>query len=51
MTEVTRILSAMEQGDAHAAAQLLPLVYDALRKLAAQKLGHEAPARGLRAGL
>ena len=35
MSEVTRILSGIEQGDAHAAAQLLPLVYDELRKLAA----------------
>jgi hypothetical protein len=38
MTEVTRILSAIEHGDPHAAEQLLPLVYDELRKLAAQKL-------------
>src|SRR5262249_47707125 len=37
MCEVTRILSAIEQGDPHAADQLLPLVYDELRKLAAQK--------------
>jgi DNA-binding GntR family transcriptional regulator len=37
MSEVTRILSAIEDGDPHAAAQLLPLVYDELRKLAAQK--------------
>ena len=36
MSEVTRILSAIEQGDAHAAEQLLPLVYDELRRLAAQ---------------
>ena len=36
MTNVTRILSAIEQGDPHAAEQLLPLVYDELRKLAAQ---------------
>jgi RNA polymerase sigma factor (TIGR02999 family) len=41
MNEVTRILSAMEQGDPHAADRLLPLVYDELRKLAAQKLGQE----------
>ena len=40
MGEVTRILSAIEQGDPHAAEQLLPLVYDELRKLGAQKLAH-----------
>jgi hypothetical protein len=39
MSEVTRILSAIEQGDPHAAAALLPLVYEELRRLAAQKLG------------
>src|ERR671938_22577 len=49
MTDVTRILSAIEQGDPHAAAQLLPLVYDELRKLAAQKLAHEAPGQTLQA--
>src|SRR5262249_51645046 len=49
MSEVTRILSAIEQGDPHAAAQLLPLVYDELRKLAAQKLAHEAPGQTLQA--
>src|SRR3954451_20079660 len=49
MNEVTRILSAMEQGDAHAAEQLLPLVYDELRKLAAQKLAQEAPGQTLQA--
>ena len=38
MNEVTRILSAIEQGDPHAASQLLPLVYEELRKLAAVKL-------------
>jgi hypothetical protein len=38
MSEVTRILSAIQSGDPHAAGQLLPLVYDELRKLAAQKL-------------
>jgi DNA-binding GntR family transcriptional regulator len=43
MSEVTRILSAIEQGDPYAAEQLLPLVYDELRKLAAQKLGQEKP--------
>jgi RNA polymerase sigma factor (TIGR02999 family) len=47
MSEVTRILSAIEQGDPHAAEQLLPLVYDELRKLAAQKLAHEKPGQTL----
>jgi RNA polymerase sigma factor (TIGR02999 family) len=47
MTEVTRILSAIEQGDPHAAEQLLPLVYDELRKLAAQKLAQENPGQTL----
>ena len=41
MSEVTRILSAIEQGDPKAAEQLLPLVYDELRRLAAQKLARE----------
>ncbi len=41
MSEVTRILDALAQNDPHAAAQLLPLVYDELRRLAAQKLAHE----------
>jgi hypothetical protein len=41
MTEVTHILSAINQGDPHAAEQLLPLVYDELRKLAAQELAPE----------
>ena len=49
MTEVTRILSAIEQGDPHAAGQLLPLVYDELRKLAAQKLARERPGQTLQA--
>ena len=49
MSEVTRILSAIEQGDPHAAAQLLPLVYDELRRLAAQKLAHEVPGQTLQA--
>jgi RNA polymerase sigma factor (TIGR02999 family) len=49
MSEVTRILSAVEQGDPHAAAQLLPLVYDELRKLAAQKLAQEKPGQTLQA--
>src|SRR5215468_1416874 len=47
MTDVTRILSAIEQGDPHAAEQLLPLVYDELRRLAAQKLAHEKPGQTL----
>src|SRR6516162_9399075 len=47
MTEVTRILSAVEQGDPNAAAQLLPLVYDALRQLAAQRLAREKPGQTL----
>jgi RNA polymerase sigma factor (TIGR02999 family) len=49
MSEVTRILSAIEQGDPHAAAQLLPLVYDELRKVAAHKLAHEKPGQTLEA--
>jgi RNA polymerase sigma factor (TIGR02999 family) len=49
MNEVTRILSAVEQGDHHAAEQLLPLVYDELRKLAAVKLAHENPGQTLQA--
>src|SRR5262245_7201922 len=49
MSEVTRILSAVEQGNTHAAAQLLPLVYDELRKLAAARLAREAPGQTLEA--
>src|SRR5262245_31724041 len=49
MTEVSRVLSAIEQGDAHAAGQLLPLVYDELRRLAAQKLAQEKPGQTLQA--
>jgi len=49
MSEVTRILSAIEQGDPQAAEQLLPLVYDELRKLAAQKLAQESPGQTLQA--
>jgi RNA polymerase sigma factor (TIGR02999 family) len=49
MTEVTRILSAIEQGDPSAAEQLLPLVYDELRQLAAQKLAREKPGQTLQA--
>ena len=49
MSEVTRILSALEQGDPHAAAQLLPHVYEELRKLAAHKLAQEKPGQTLQA--
>jgi len=49
MNDVTRILSAVEQGDAGAAEQLLPLVYDELRKLAAQNLAQEKPGQTLQA--
>jgi RNA polymerase sigma factor (TIGR02999 family) len=47
MNEVTRILSAMEQGEPQAAEQLLPLVYEELRRLAAQKLAQEKPGQTL----
>jgi RNA polymerase sigma factor (TIGR02999 family) len=47
MSDVTRILSAIAQGDPQAAEQLLPLVYDELRKLAAQKMAQEAPGQTL----
>jgi RNA polymerase sigma factor (TIGR02999 family) len=47
MSEVTRILSVLEQGDPNATAQLLPLVYEELRKLAAQKMAQEAPGQTL----
>jgi RNA polymerase sigma factor (TIGR02999 family) len=49
MSDVTRILFAIEQGDAHAAEQLLPLVYDELRQLAAAKLAQEKPGQTLQA--
>jgi RNA polymerase sigma factor (TIGR02999 family) len=49
MNDITRILSAAEQGDPHAAEQLLPLVYDELRRLAAQKLAQETPGQTLQA--
>jgi RNA polymerase sigma factor (TIGR02999 family) len=49
MSEVTRILTALEQGDARAADRLLPLVYQELRRLAAQKLAREAPGQTLQA--
>jgi RNA polymerase sigma factor (TIGR02999 family) len=47
MTDITRILSAIEQGEPRAAEQLLPLVYDELRRLAAQKLAQETPGQTL----
>ncbi len=47
MNEITRILTAIDGGDQQAAAQLLPLVYDELRKLAAAKLEHEKPGQTL----
>jgi len=49
MNDVTRILSAIEDGDPRAAAKLLPLVYDELRKLAAARLAHEQPGHTLQA--
>jgi RNA polymerase sigma factor (TIGR02999 family) len=49
MSDVTHILSAIEQGDPHAAEQLLPLVYDELRLLAAAKLAQEKPGQTLQA--
>ena len=47
MSDVTGLLDAAEQGDPHAAAQLLPLVYDELRKLAAAQMAYEAPGQTL----
>ena len=49
MSDTTRILAAIEQGDPHAADQLLTVVYDELRKLAAQKLAQEKPGQTLQA--
>jgi RNA polymerase sigma factor (TIGR02999 family) len=49
VSEITGILSAMERGDPHAAAQLLPLVYEELRKLAAQRLAREGSGQTLQA--
>ncbi len=49
MTDVTRILSAIHLGDSHASEQLLPLVYDELRQLAAQRLAQEKPGQTLQA--
>jgi RNA polymerase sigma factor (TIGR02999 family) len=47
LTEVTRIFSAIHQGDPQAAAQLLPLIYDELRKLAALQMAHDRPGETL----
>ena len=49
MDAITQVLSAIERGDPHAAEQLLPLVYEELRKLAAQKLAQEKPGQTLQA--
>ncbi|MBM4067794.1 MAG: sigma-70 family RNA polymerase sigma factor [Planctomycetes bacterium] len=49
MSDVTRILNAIDQGDARAAGELLPLVYDELRRLASQKLAQEQPGQTLQA--
>ena len=49
MNDVTRILSAIEQGDSQASGQLLPLVYDELRRLAARRLAQEKPGQTLQA--
>src|SRR5437588_12821403 len=49
MSEVTRILSAVDQGDPQAAERLLPLVYDELRKLASDRIAHEKPGQTLQA--
>jgi RNA polymerase sigma factor (TIGR02999 family) len=49
MNEVTRVLSAIERGDPQAAEQLLPLVYDELRRLAAQRLAQEKPGQTIQA--
>ena len=47
MSEVTQILDRVEHGDSRAADELLPLVYDELRKLATQRMGHEKPGQTL----
>jgi RNA polymerase sigma factor (TIGR02999 family) len=49
MGDITRIVDAAAQGDPQAASRLLPLVYDELRRLAAQRLGHEKPGQTLQA--
>jgi hypothetical protein len=49
MSDVTRILSSIKEGDPKAAEQLLPLVYDELRRLAAQRMARESPGQTLQA--
>lgn len=49
MSDVTRLLSAIEKGDHHAGAELLPLVYDELRRLAAAKMAGQPPGETLQA--
>ncbi len=49
MSEVTRILSAVESGEPHAAEELLPLIYTELRQLAARRMAHERPGQTLQA--
>jgi RNA polymerase sigma factor (TIGR02999 family) len=49
MAEVTQILTAIERGEPHTASELLPLVYEDLRRLAAQQLAHELPGQTLQA--
>ncbi|HRY48318.1 MAG TPA: sigma-70 family RNA polymerase sigma factor [Candidatus Paceibacterota bacterium] len=49
MNDVTRVLNAIQQGDSRAAEELLPLVYEELRRLAASKMAHEAPGHTLQA--
>jgi hypothetical protein len=49
MNDVTQLLHALEQGDPHAAEELLPLVYQELRKLAAQRMAQEQPGQTLQA--
>ncbi len=49
MSDVTRILSQIESGDPQAAEQLLPLVYEELKKLAAQRMAQEKPGQTLQA--
>ncbi|MDZ4685527.1 MAG: ECF-type sigma factor, partial [Planctomycetaceae bacterium] len=49
MNDVTQMLAMIERGDRHAAAELLPLVYDELRRLASLRLAHEQPGQTLQA--
>ena len=49
MNDITHILNAIEEGDPKAADQLLPILYDELRKIAAERLGHEKPGQTLQA--